>query len=51
MNTFEVLTDVMYFQNNSNEISTLNDHVIIDIGEINVLFFRFNQLCAVSLCV
>ena len=51
MNTPEVLTDVMYFQNNLNEISTLNDHVIIDIGEVNVLFFRINQLCAVRLCV
>ena len=51
MDTLEDLTDVMYAQNYLKEISTLNDHFIIDIGEINVLFFRMNRLCTVRLCV
>ena len=35
MDTLEDLPNVIYVQNNFKEISTLNDHVIIDNGEIS----------------
>ena len=35
MDTLEDLTNVIYVQNDFKEISTLNDHIIINNGEIS----------------